>query len=98
MDFTSGVYKGIYYRWEIEKTYNNEIKIERFRPICNCGAELTSKDRYKNRYFPDPKLFCVNCDEIIEEKFDYEIKEDAKLYFSNELNKKIYLYNECIQS
>lgn len=98
MDFTTGVYKGIHYRWKIEKTYDNRIKIDEFRPICHCGAELTIKNRHNNRYFGEPKLFCVNCDEIIEADFDYEIKEDAKLYFNNELNEKINKYNESIQA
>lgn len=62
--------------------------MENFRTLCHCGAELTTKIRYNNRYFGNPKLFCVNCHEIIEETFDSKIKENAKLYFNNELNKK----------
>lgn len=97
MDFTNGVYKGIHNKWELVKTYDNRIKMENFRPICHCGAELTTKRQHNHISYGKEKLFCVNCDEIIEADFDYEIKEDAKLYFSNELNKKINQYNESIQ-
>lgn len=97
MSFTAGVYKGINYKWQIVKSYDNKLKIENFRPVCKCGAELTKKDRYQNAYYPQEKLFCVNCEKIIESDYDYEVYEDALLYFNNLLSRKIEEHNNYLK-
>ena len=88
MQYTSGIYKGINYHWELDR-YSNTLRINNIQPICDCGSFLTTKRNYRNAHYGQPKLYCVNCDKIIEPQFDQEILEDAKLYFGNILNKKI---------
>jgi hypothetical protein len=57
---------------------------------------LTTKNRYGNTYYPQEKLFCVNCNKIIQHDFDYEINRDAKLFFENKLRNKIDEHNRSI--
>ena len=59
MDFTNGIYKGIHYKWELNKTYDNRIKMDNFRPICHCGAEITTKRQHNHISYGKEKLFCV---------------------------------------
>lgn len=72
----------------------SEIGISHFRPVCDCGAELTLKNSFRDRYFHKSKLFCVNCQRIIESDYDDEIYDDALLYFKNKINKKLESYND----
>lgn len=95
LNYLNDVYKGIDYRWEID-LYNKRLK--NVHPICSCGAQLTTKNKYKNRYYSSPKLYCVNCDKIIEEDFDNTILEDAILYFTNKYNNKVREYHKNKES
>lgn len=94
---TSGKYKGINYKWTVDE-YNNIISINNksFRPVCDCGGELTLKRQYGNMYFMVERLFCVNCEKLIECDYNHEIHKDAELFFSNNLRKKIDEYNKAI--
>jgi len=84
MNYLSDTYKGIIYQWELNK-YGNGIKLENIIPVCNCGGQFTMKQKHKNIHYGSPKLYCVNCDKIIEENFDEEVLQDAELYFTNKV-------------
>ena len=92
MEYTSDVYKGINYKWTLDK-YAGELRITHLEPICKCGAFLTTKNNIGNTYYGEGKLYCVNCEKPVTESYDSEIKEDAHLFFINKLNKKIQEYN-----
>lgn len=93
MKYTSDKYKGINYKWKLDH-YAGEIKITHLEPICDCGAFLTLKDRVNNTYYGRDQLYCVNCEKLVKETYDYEIKQDALLFFINKLNKKIVEHNK----
>ncbi|WP_166083152.1 hypothetical protein [Erysipelothrix anatis] len=97
LKYTSGQYKGINYKWILDE-YDNTISINdiSFRPVCDCGGELTLKRRHGNRSFSSERLFCVNCEKLIDSEYNHEIHEDAMLFFSNNLGKKIEEYNKTI--
>ena len=92
MKYTSDVYKGINYHWELDR-FSNTLRINNIQPICDCGGLLATKSNYRNIHYSQPKLYCVNCDKIIEPQFDQEVLEDAELYFTNMLNRKIKEFN-----
>lgn len=92
--FNSGVFKGIHFKWDVRKLSESEIGISHFRPVCDCGSELTLKNSFRDRYFHKSKLFCVNCQRIIESDYDDEIYYDALLFFKNKMNKKLESYND----
>lgn len=92
MKFLSGIYKGINYRWTLYR-YGNTISIEKFRPTCSCGADLTIKWSYGNSFHSHERLFCVNCNKFIPQEYNDEIDKDANLYFTNILNMKIDEFN-----
>lgn len=97
MNYTTGVYKDIRYKWRIKKNYDNQLEICDFRPICDCGAELTTKNKHGDNYYFTDKLFCVNCDKIIPHDFNIYILKDAKLFFENVLRKKVDEHNKKLQ-
>ena len=92
--FNSGVFKGIHFKWDVIKLSESEIGISHFRPICDCGSELTLKNSFRDMYYNKSKLFCVNCQRIIESDYDDEIYDDALLFFKNKMNKKLESYND----
>lgn len=92
MSYTTDFYEGICYKWRIVRILDDKFSLEDFRPVCDCGAELTMKYNYKNIIHSTKKLFCVNCKKFIDCNYDYEIHNDAKLYFENKLRKKIDCY------
>lgn len=92
--FNSGVFKGIHFKWDVIKLSESEIGISHFRPVCDCGSELTLKNSFRDRYFHKGKLFCVNCQRIIESDYDDEIFDDALLFFKNQMNKILESYND----
>ncbi|AMS11304.1 hypothetical protein K0810_06760 [Erysipelothrix rhusiopathiae] len=97
MEYISGKYKDIHYKWTLD-SYNNVVSINRFnfRPVCGCGGELTFKRQFGNMHFSSDKLFCVNCEKLIDGDYNHEIHNDALLFFSNNLGKKIEKHNRTI--
>lgn len=97
MKYLSGKYKGINYKWRFSK-YGNTLSIEDFHPVCSCGGELTLRSYHGSSIYSQEKLFCVNCEKIIQHDYNHEIDKDANLYFKNILSKKIEEHNQNFNS
>lgn len=100
MEFTSGKYKDVNFKWDVVKTADNKIVIRNLRPVCTCGGELIPKSNVKigNFVHLTPVLYCVNCERPLAVNFNEDFLHEANVYFSNILNKKIDNYNNIIKN
>lgn len=100
LEFTSGKYKDVNFKWDVVKTADNKIVIKHLRPVCNCGGELIPKSNVKTGNFIrlTPIPYCVNCKKPLTANINEDLRYEAKIYFSNILNKKIENYNNIIKN
>lgn len=88
-DYIEDEYKNILYTWNYTTTYSGKIDIENFRPICpSCEGDLTTVWEHGNRHYSGPRLFCPNCDNVLNTPSSEEI-DQAKLFVFNKLKKKL---------
>lgn len=100
MEFTSGKYKDVNFKWDVVKTADNKITIKNLRPVCDCGGKLIPKTNVKigNFVHLTPVPYCVNCEKPLAVNFNEDFLYEANVYFSNILSKKIENYNNLIKN
>ena len=100
MEFTSGKYKDVNFKWDVVKTADNKITIKNLRPVCDCGGKLIPKTNVKigNFVHLTPVPYCVNCEKPLAVNFNEDFLYEANAYFSNILSKKIENYNNLIKN
>ena len=100
MEFTSGKYKDVNFKWDVVKTADNKITIKNLRPVCDCGGELIMKSNVKigNFVYLTPVLYCVNCEKPLAVNFNEDFLYEANVYFLNILRQKIESYNNIIKN
>lgn len=82
-------YKGVLYNWYYYKNYEGKLDLKGFRPICKyCKGDLTMTERYGNSHYMTPKLYCPNCDQVLETPSEEEIMQ-AELFVRNNLKKRL---------
>jgi len=62
LNYTKEQYKSWTFKWEYYLGYNNKYEIKDLRPVCQCGCELSMKDKHKNRWYNEGILLCPNCE------------------------------------
>lgn len=100
LEFSSGKYKDVNFKWDVIKTADNKIVIRNLRPVCNCGGELILKSNVKTGNFIRlaPIPYCVNCEKPLAININGDLRYEAEVYFSNILSKKIENYNNIIKN
>ena len=82
-------YKGVLYNWYYYKNYEGKLDLKGFRPICKyCKGDLTMTEKYGNSHYMTPKLYCPNCDKVLETPSEEEIMQ-AELFVRNNLKKRL---------
>lgn len=82
-------YKGVLYNWYYHKNYEGKLDLKGFRPICKyCKGDLTMTEKYGNSHYMIPKLYCPNCDKVLETPSEEEMMQ-AELFVRNNLKKKL---------
>lgn len=61
LNYTRTRYKNWVLKWEYRLSYGNKYKIENLHPICECGCELSKKNRQGNSYYSNGILVCPKC-------------------------------------
>ena len=92
LTYTKTHYKNWIIRWEYRLDYNNKYHIENLRPICQCGCELTVKDRYKNTYYSIGIFVCPKCGNTYPPLEDDTLEDFNKILF-HDINTENYPHN-----
>ena len=87
--YTTDSYRGVLYNWYYYKNFEGGLELKGFRPICKyCKGDLTMTEKYKNSHYMIPKLYCPNCDKVLETPSKEEMVQ-AELFVRNNLKKKL---------
>jgi hypothetical protein len=77
LKYTKASCKSWIFTWEYQLSYNKEYSIEKLRPICQCGCELSFKEKFGNTYYSNGVLVCPKCQSTYP-SIDDSIIEDVK--------------------
>lgn len=87
--YTTDSYRGVLYNWYYYKNFEGKLDLKGFRPICKyCKGDLTTTNKHGNSHYMMPRLYCPNCDEVLETPSSEDI-EQAELFVRNNLKKKL---------
>ena len=88
-DYTEENYRGVLYNWSYYKTFEGKIDLSNFTPICiYCRGNLTTTNHYGNSHYMTQRLYCPNCDKVLETPSSEDINQ-AQVFVRNNLKKRL---------
>jgi len=89
LSYTKAHYKDWVLKWEYQLGYDNKYEIEKLRPICQCGCELSQKSNHNNTYYTSRRPICPNCENIYP-PIDSSVLEDFEKILIHNINTENY--------